>query len=104
MALCLPSSALFARLHGLYRDNRKEIIYITEIWDSSISEKNAFQGTDAFLFLPEEIWFDVDVSGTSFYLVASFVLTLSLPPDHDFFFLFAKFLKLFLVTMELFLM
>lgn len=67
MALCLPSSASFARLRDLYRDNRKEIIYITESRDPSTSEKYAFKGTNAFLVLPEEILFDVDVSGTSFF-------------------------------------
>lgn len=68
MALCLPSSALFVRLHSLYRDNRKEIIYIIESRNPSISEKHAFQGTNASLVLPEEILFDVDISGTSFIL------------------------------------
>lgn len=68
MALCLPSSDSFAGLHDLYRDNRKEIIYITESRDSSISEKNAFQGTNTSLVLPDEILFDVDVSGTSFFM------------------------------------
>lgn len=103
MALCLPSSASFARLRDLYRDNREEIIYLTESRDSRISEKYTFQGTNAFLVLPEEILFDVDVSGTSlFYLIASFLLILSLPPGHNYF--FAKFFKLFWVTMEFFFM
>lgn len=44
------------------------MIYITESRDSSISEKNAFQGTNASLVLPEEILFDVDVSGTDFFI------------------------------------
>lgn len=79
MTLCLPSSDSFARLHDLYRDNRKEIIYITESRDSSISEKNAFRGTNLSLVLPEEILFDVDVNGTSFFLSHSFLSSHPLP-------------------------
>lgn len=79
MVLCLPSSDSFARLHDLYRDNRKEIIYITESRDSSISEKNAFRGTNVSLVLPEEILFEVHISGTSFFLSRSSLSSHPLP-------------------------
>lgn len=60
MALCLPSSAAFARLHDLYGDSREETIYIPESKDSSICEKYTFQGTNAFLVLREESLVNVD--------------------------------------------
>lgn len=65
MALHLPSSAAFARLRDLYGDSREEIIYIPGSKDSGISEKYTFQGTNAFLVLPEEILLDVNVTGPS---------------------------------------
>lgn len=84
MALHLPSSATFARLHDLYGDSRKEIIYIPESKVSSISQKYTFQGINAFLVLPEKILLDVDITGLSLlHLVASFLPILSLPPHRD---------------------
>jgi len=59
------------------------------------------QGKNAFLVLPEEILLDLDVAGLSLpYLVASFLLIISVTPHRDYF--FAKFFKLPLLTVELF--